>query len=187
MAALQRDRVTSSSGPPGFVWDARIQMVPLVSVRVRDAYVDGAGSMHASIAGLFSVVNDRGSRELDLGALQRYLAEAVWLPTALLPGPGLSWEAMDAERARATMTDGRLTVSAEFSFNGAGDVVEVFIPDRFREMDGRYEPTPWAVACAGHEVRDGFRIPVSCVVEWRLPAGPMPYWRGRVVGIRYTF
>jgi len=34
--------------PPGFVWDARIRMGPLLSVRVRDCYVGGRGSMIGS-------------------------------------------------------------------------------------------------------------------------------------------
>jgi hypothetical protein len=32
-------------GAPGMVWDARMAMAPGVAVRVRDSFVDGAGSM----------------------------------------------------------------------------------------------------------------------------------------------
>jgi len=173
--------------PPGFVWDASIRMLPFVPIRVRDAYVNGSGSMHGAVVGLFPVVNERAKPELDLGALQRYLAEAVWFPTALLPGPDLRWEAIDDARARATLTDGALSVAAEFRFDDDGDVVEIIIADRYREIDGRYEPSPWAVSCSGHEAREGFRIPAACVVEWRVDGTPMPYWRGRVVDIRFTF
>src|SRR5688500_17113274 len=36
----------------GFVWDARIRLVPGISIRVCDASIGGAGSMHASAMGM---------------------------------------------------------------------------------------------------------------------------------------
>jgi hypothetical protein len=71
--------------PAGFVWDARIRMAPGLSIRVRDAFVNGAGSMRASVLGLFTMLNVKGTPDIAAGALHRYLAEAVWFPTALLP------------------------------------------------------------------------------------------------------
>ncbi|MDQ2946102.1 MAG: hypothetical protein M3Y27_09200 [Acidobacteriota bacterium] len=38
--------------PPGFVWDARCRMAPLVSIRIRDSYISGAGASEARLAGL---------------------------------------------------------------------------------------------------------------------------------------
>jgi uncharacterized protein DUF6920 len=72
--------------PPGYVWDAHIGMAPLVDVRVRDAYVAGHGTMRGAVVSLVPVVDEHDKRELDAGALQRYLAETPWFPTALLPG-----------------------------------------------------------------------------------------------------
>ena len=92
-----------SVDPPGFVWDAAIRMGPLVTVRVRDSYLEGNGSMRASVAGLIPVVNAWGRTDLASGALHRYLAESVWLPTALLPGRGVTWEPIDNNAARATL------------------------------------------------------------------------------------
>jgi hypothetical protein len=83
---------------PGFVWDACIRMVcPLIWPRadVRDAYVDGRGSMHAILASLIPAVHEEGTPALNEAALQRYLAEAAWFPTALLPRPGLVWSPID--------------------------------------------------------------------------------------------
>jgi len=174
-----------STTSPGLVWDARIRMAPLVTVRVRDAYVNGRGSMHASILGVYPVMSQSGTPALNAGALQRYLAEAVWFPTALLPASGVAWSPIDDCRARATLTDNATTVALEFRFSDAGDVREVYAPSRPREVDGRYEPTPWLVRCDRHDVREDMRIPTRCEVEWQLPAGPLPYWRGDVTHIRY--
>jgi hypothetical protein len=76
--------------PAGFVWDARIRMAPGLDFLVRDAFVDGTGSMYGTVMGVVPVVNVRGTRDIAAGALVRYLAEAVWMPTALLPSQGVT-------------------------------------------------------------------------------------------------
>ncbi len=176
-----------SSRPVGFVWDASIRMAPLIDVRVRDAYVDGRGMMRGKILSLVPVVDESGKAELNEAALQRYLAEAVWFPTALLPGQGVQWSAIDDRRALATLTDGNTTVSLEFRFSETGEIEGVYSPGRYREVNGAYELTPWAGRYRDYGERNGMRVPLSGEVEWRLPGGNLPYWRGRVVGIDYQF
>lgn len=41
---------------PGFVWDARIRMAPLMNVHVHDAYVAGEGILTAKLFGLITVM-----------------------------------------------------------------------------------------------------------------------------------
>ncbi len=176
-----------SSLPPGFVWDASIRMAPLMNVRVRDAYVAGQGLMQAQILSLVSMVDDRGKAELNAGALQRYLAEAVWFPTALLPGEGVRWSPIDESCALATLTDSGTTVSLEFRFNDSGEVTGVFTPGRFRAVDGKYELTPWAGQFANYQERAGMRIPLDASVEWHLATGIFNWWRGRIVEVEYDF
>jgi hypothetical protein len=174
-----------SAVPVGFVWDARIHMAPLVTVRVRDAYVAGAGSMQAKLAAVVTMLDEHDRKELDRGALQRYLAEAVWYPTALLPREGLDWTAIDDSTALATLSDSGVTVSLQFRFDPTGDVVGAYAPDRPRAVNGAYEPTPWAGRFRNHAVRNGVRIPLEGEVEWILPTGTLPYWRGRILSIEY--
>lgn len=173
--------------PPGFVWDARIRMAPLVAVRVRDRYSGGVGAMFGKLGGLVPVVDERGSPEMASGALHRYLAEAVWFPTRLLPGAGLVWEAVDRTTARATLTDAGTTVSLAFTFGAGGEVIRVYTPERFRDVDGVGVPTPWMGRFEEYRRIDGMMIPVAGEVAWVLPDGPMPYWRGRIVDIAYSF
>lgn len=169
-----------SASPPGFVWDARIRMAPGLTVNVRDSYVDGAGAMRGEVLGLFPVVNAHGSPELAAGALQRYLAEAVWYPPALLPSRGVEWTAIDDSTARATLKDGATTVSIEFRFNAGGEITSAFTPARYREVKGKYEPTPWEGRFADYEERSGLWIPLEAEVEWQLPGRRLPYWQGRI-------
>jgi uncharacterized protein DUF6920 len=182
---VARQRFTTNR--PGFVWDARISMAPLMRVYVRDSYVEGTGGMRASLQGVYPVMDTAAARELNEGALQRYLAEAVWFPTALLPGRGIRWTAIDASSALVTLTDAPTTVSLRFDFDAAGDVTRIFTPTRYREVDGQYVPTPWTVRCEQYGTHDGMRIPVLCTVQWELPDGPLPYWHGRVTKIGYEY
>ncbi|NTU42777.1 MAG: hypothetical protein HGA78_06945 [Nitrospirales bacterium] len=176
-----------TSLPRGFVWDARIRIYPLMTVRVRDEYTSGHGSMEGRINSLMPMISEHNKPELDAGALQRYLAEAVWFPTALLPGQGIQWEATGDNTARATITDSGTTVSLEFRFSEDGEITEVFTLGRYREVKGRYELTPWAAFCSVYEKQEGMRIPTEVVVEWQLPEGRFPYWKGRVVDVEYDF
>jgi hypothetical protein len=173
--------------PPGFVWDARIRMGPAVIARVRDAYVAAEASMQASIYGLLPVVDQHDRAELNAGALQRYLAETVYFPTALLPAQNLIWAPIDDHRALATLTDLETTVSLEFRFNDAGEIESVFTPERYREVNGRYEPTPWAGYFGQYEKHDEMLIPTDGRVEWQLPNKTLTYWKGRPLKIEYRF
>ena len=175
-----------AASPPAFVWDASIRMAPFVAVHVRDSYMGGRGSMKATMFGIYTLADQEGVPELNAGALQRYLGEAVWLPTVLLPGHGVTWTAVDDSSAIATLTDGPTTVSLKFLFDAADRVIEVS-GDRYAEDKGRYQLRPWLVRCAGHEVQSGMLIPMSCEVAWLSPEGPQPYWRGRLTAIEYTF
>jgi hypothetical protein len=176
-----------SPSAPGFAWDARIRMAPFLSATVRDGYVDGHGFMNATLLSLITIVDARDTPELDAGALQRYLAEAVLCPTALLPSQGVQWREIDDHRAEAVLTHGRTTVSLEFRFNDAGVVTAVYTPARFREVDGRYMPTPWGGTFRRYEERGGMRIPIEGEVSWFLPGRTLTYWRGTIGEIQYEF
>jgi len=174
-----------SVSPPGFVWNATIRMGLVMRVRVRDSYLAGEGSIRGKVYSVIPVVNERGKPELNLGALQRYLAEAVWFPTALLPRAGVKWQEIDDRRALATLSDCGISASMEFGFNERGEVAYVFTPGRYREVGGKFELTPWEVRCDKYEERDGFRIPSEAEVAWRPPGASFVWWRGRVVDVAY--
>lgn len=173
--------------PPGFVWDARIAMGAGVTVRVRDAFSDGIGSMRAALMGVIPIVDAAATPELASGALHRYLAEAVWFPTALLPGQGVVWTPSGRDSATATLTEGGTTVSLEFCFNDHGEIIESFTPSRFREVDGGYVLTPWGATYDDYAVTSGVRIPRGGEVAWWLDGRRFVYWRGRVTTITYEY
>lgn len=172
--------------PPGFVWDAQMRMAPLVLVHVRDSYMDGEGSMEGRLAALVPVVDQRGPFAMASGALVRYLAESVWLPTALLPSAGVEWSAISDSAARATLFDGSTTVSLDVFFGPRGEIVRASTA-RYRDVNGHAVLTPWVCHFADYERMDGMMVPRSGSVEWVLPQGTLPYWRGRIERARYRY
>ena len=166
--------------PAGFLWDAKIRMGPGLSVRVRDSFVGGEGAMFGSLMGYIPVVNSRGTPAMSQASLQRWLAEAVWAPGALLPASGVRWAAIDDTSARATVTSGGTTVSLDFFFGADGLVSRIYSPARAREFNGKTEPTPWQGRWSDYAERGGVKVPTRGEVEWLLPEGPQVYWKGRV-------
>ncbi len=171
--------------PPGFVWNGRIAMLPGLPVRVHDAYVAGEGILRASLSGLITLADMRGTPDMNQGELMRYLAEAAWYPTALLPSQGVRWTAVDDTSAKATLQDGDTRVSLLFRFDEQGLIASVLAEARGRTVAGKVIATPWEGRWFNYALRDGMRIPLEGEVAWLLPEGRKPYWRGRITEIRF--
>jgi hypothetical protein len=172
---------------PGFDWDGRVAMMPGVPVRVHDAYVAGDGILHASVPGVFSVVDMRGTGDVAEGELIRFFAEAAWYPTALLPSQGVRWEAVGDRSANATLTEGDVSVTMLFTFNGQGLIDTVRAEARPRTVGDNLVPMPWQGRFWNYDKRGGMRVPLDGEVAWMLPEGAKPYWRGRITEIDYEF
>ncbi len=170
--------------PPGFLWDASVSLAPLVSVRVCDRFHDWTGAASVSLFGVVPLERDDSSPELEEAALMRYLAEAVWYPTALLPTAGVEWESIDERTAKATIETGAVSASLTFSFTEDDAVARVHA-DRYRRVDTGYESTPWSGYWRNYETRNGVRVPTEGEVVWHLPDGDMHAWQGRLTAIQY--
>jgi hypothetical protein len=172
--------------PPGFVWDARIDMAPLMAVRVRDAYVDRRAMMQASMHGIYTLANQVDQPELNAGALQRFLGESIWFPTALLPSAAVTWSARDDRSASVSLADGDTIVTLLFEFGDSGMPVRI-TGHRFKEDGGRYSMQPWEINCGEVAMRDRMAIPLRCEVSWIVDGVKQPYWRGRISSIEYQY
>ena len=168
----------------GFDWDARIQMAPGVNAFVHDTYLLGEGSLHASLLGLFTLANMRNTPELNQGELLRFLAEAAWYPTALLPSQGVRWDAINDTSARATLTAGATTVSLVFQFNAEGAIATCRAEARYRD---KLTAMPWVGRFWEYSVRNGMLIPLEGEVGWEYPEGTRLYFKGRSTEIHYEF
>ena len=168
-------------GAVGFVWNARVTVAPLLHVRVRDAYIEDEGSGHVSLLSAFGISAASGTPEMNSGSLHRFLAEAVWYPVALLPGPTLQWSPIDSSRALATLTDHGLSVSLEFRFADTGEVTGIYTPARWGTFGGGYEQRPWEGHFRNYERTNGFRVPTEGEVGWYVGDEWRAVWKGTIL------
>jgi hypothetical protein len=171
----------AAPGAIGFVWDARVAVAPLLHVRVRDAYVEGTGAGHVSMLSAFRIASATDTPEMNSGSLHRFLAEAVWCPVALLPGPSLRWSPIDASRALATLTDHGTSVSLEFRFAEAGEVTGVYTPARWGTFGGAYEQRPWEGHFRDYACINGVRVPTEGDVGWYVDGEWRAAWEGTIL------
>lgn len=169
--------------PPGFVWAARAQMMPLIWITARDKYTTGRGNMLIKPVSLFTL-GDATGPEMDQGSLARYVAEAMWFPTALLPREQLQWQAVDDRSAQATIHDHHTAFTVTFFFNAEGDVVRVE-GLRFREDDRQQHR--WGGKVLAYGTFDGVRIPSEVEVYWHPEgSGYQPYYRSTITAAEYN-
>jgi hypothetical protein len=175
--------------PPatGFVWNAKVGMPLATHVRVLDSYIAGVGAGRVSLLSAFAVASEAGAPALNSGALHRYLAEAVWCPTALLPQSGIVWSPIDGRSAMATLTDRGTMVSLEFRFNEVGEVTGIYSPGRFGRFDGGYKRVPWEGHFRDYQVHAGMRVPLYGEVGWYDDRALQLVWKGNVMDAQYEF
>lgn len=183
--ALQAEQYFTTT-PPGFVWDARIDMAPLVRARVIDLYQSGQGLLRAKIFSTLTVAEAQRSVELNTGELMRHLAEAVWFPTAFLPGQGIAWLPIDDRAAKATITHGDTRASLVFYFDDRDQVERIHAERWYQRGDGAFELVPWTGTWRHYQARNGLLIPNEGEVKWHLADGDLPYWRAHLVEIAYN-
>ena len=174
-------------GGPGFVWTAEVAMPLGTYVRVIDSYIGGICSGRVSFLSGLPLSSESGAAELNSGALHRYLAEAVWYPTALLPQAGVSWSPINDDAALATLTDKETTVSLEFRFNDIGEVTGIYSPGRFGRFHDGYQRVPWEGHFRYYEVRAGMRVPTFGEVGWYDSEEWQPVWKSNLIHIAYEF
>ena len=170
-----------------FRWDARVRILPLLQLDVRDAYAEGVGSGQVRLPPGVTIAADRDRPELNAAALHRFLAEAVWYPTALLPSDTLHWTAMDADCALATLTDGGNKVSLEFRFDQDGTVGGVYTAGRWARIGKRYVLKPWEGHFSDYRRRQGLLVPSRGEVGWHEDGRLEVVWKGELTSVEYEF
>jgi hypothetical protein len=168
---------------PGFVWSVRTSMLGgALPIDGRDSYLGGHGRMLIKPLSFLKVV-DAADSHVDQGTLLRFLGELVWFPSGALESY-IQWSAVDANRARATMTYAQTTASATFEFDGDGRVTQVSA-DRYMSTESGAELKPWIIPFREWKALDGIIIPVEGEVIWQLESGRFPYYDFTVDALHY--
>lgn len=168
---------------PGFIWKVKVNMAPLLYFTGKDKYEAGRGHMLIKFLSLVKVADATG-KEIDQGAMLRYLAETVWFPSAALNNY-IQWEEVDANSARATMTYGGITAAGVFTFNPKGEVIN-FVAQRYGDFNGRYLMKTWVVNMRQHQEFNGIRIPATGEVIWKLETGDYNWYQFEIKDVEYN-
>lgn len=168
-----------------FLWDAKINIAPLFHVRVRDSLIEAMGEGNVYLMSAISLGSDKNKPELNSGTLYRYLAEAVWHPTALLPQSGVNWESVDNNKAIANLTKFNISISLEFKFNNFGEIIGIYTKDRYGKFGNKYVKYPWEGKFSDYKEFNGIKIPTKGEVGWHLPNGWWLFWKGEIMDAKF--
>ena len=169
--------------PPAFLLYGTLHPLPLVSVSATDKYADGHGTMQITALSFIPLGTAQGP-EMDQGELLRYLGETAWFPTALL-ADYIRWEAIDAQRAQATISLPGISASAIFHVDEQGRYTHL-TAERYREEHKQQVLRPWIGRWGDYREVHGFRIPMAAEASYTLTSGEFSYFRGEVTAIEYN-
>jgi hypothetical protein len=179
-------RATQTISADGFVWDAEVDRRG-VHVRAWDTLGPDGGRMRVWLMGVLPVVR-AGGADVTRSAAGRVAAERVWLPTALLPGAGVTWEALDADTARARMELAGEAVALDLRVDADGRPTAVRLlrwgdPDR----TGTYGPLPFGGDLEGARTFGGITIPTRIRAGWGYGTGTYaPFFDVTVTGADFS-
>lgn len=181
MHAVAKQYITVDN--PAFVWNVALDMIPFIPVTGRDKFVDGKGQITIRLLSLIPMINSADAK-IDQGALQRYLAEMAWYPSAAL-SPYIKWEAIDATSAKATMTYKGVSGSVVFYFNSQGDITGCSA-DRYMGGGNNAALEKWVVQSERHGVMNGIKIPVKSTATWKLKTGDFTWYKLEITDVEYN-
>ena len=170
------------AAPEGFVWAMRTRGGMPVSGS------DSGKWTRFRVFGLIPVARQGGDPDHTRSAYGRHVGEAViWTPAALLPGPGVSWEAVDDRTARVTVGHGRLSQAVDVTVDARGRPVTVVF-QRWSDAnpDREHRLQPFGAVMSDFREVAGYRLP------FRVEAGNhygtehyFPFFRAEVTAIRF--
>lgn len=170
------------AAPAGFVWAMRTTGGTPVSGS------DSGRWTRFRIFGLIPVARVGGDPDHTRSAYGRYVGEAViWAPAALLPGPGVTWEAVNEETVRVTVERGALRQAVDVTVDPEGKpVTAVFQRWSNANPDKEHRLQPFGATMSDFREVGGYRLP------FRVEAGNLygteayfPFFRAEVTSISF--
>jgi hypothetical protein len=168
-----------SVNPPGFVWVGTLRTGGFPFVRARDRYRDGKGNMQIKLATVLIIADPTGAA-MDQASMTRYLNELMWFPTAFL-APNVSFEAIDQNSAKVTLTDVGKQVTAILYFDAEGRPTDFVAPRSYGEG-----LQTWSVPITAYGAFGGFNLPVRVKAVWKLPEGDFEYIDVVITDLEYN-
>ena len=145
-----------------------------------DYYMNGKGGMKGVLA-KFVTLFDQTGPAMNKACLITYLAEAFFLPEALLK-EFITLKQVDEHSVEATITNKGVTATGIFHFNDAYEMTSFTTNDRGQiAPDGSIEYTPWEAQCENYKTySDGIKRPTVFRAVWKNKDGDFVYFDGKI-------
>ncbi len=148
-------------------------------------YVDSAATFQVRIASLFPMVDQKGTEMTKAETVTLMNDIVVMAPAAVLDLP-FTWQPVSDRSIRATFTNAGYTVSAELTFDAAGDLVGFISNDRWQVTATATTKFPWSTPISGYAEVNGIRIGTKGDANWIEPSGEWTYGRFTIREIEYN-
>ncbi len=174
--------------PGGLVWKLKAGRGAL-RVSGSDGFDRGASWSRFWLMNVFPVARAGGTRDHARAAFGRVVAEAVfWTPAALLPQYGATWQAVDADTIRATVTYDGMVQTVDISVAEDGRPTAVMLP-RWSDAnaDKEYRVQPFGGYLTDFRDFDGYMLPTR--VEGGNFIGTndyFPFYKAEVRSLRFV-
>ncbi len=124
------------------------------------------------------------SRKVHEAAMQRYLAEMIWVPSLAL-SPYVTWKQIDDNTVNASMEYEGRWVSGVFHFSPYGDIFG-FSTRRFLGTDSDAKKHDWSLDVLQCKPFSGILVPSKVASTWQLEDRDWTQQRVRVTSVRYN-
>ena len=170
---------------PNFIWVSEMETSQFFWINAIDSYVNGKGNMLIKLNSSITVADSWGV-ELDKSGLFRYISEAVFFPSKLLPSKNLLWNILDSNKAEIKFINHDNSIVAKLYFNSEFKISKIETYDKYRALEAGFEKSLHTVYFSNYKiVNDLFEVPTSMEVEWDLASGKFKYGKFDIENISY--
>lgn len=152
-----------------------------------DSYRDGRGDMKGVVGKLITIFDVDGE-EMDKACLATYLAEILFVPSAILQND-VSFDDIGNNQLKATITCKNVTASGIFTFSDEGEMQTFVTDDRaVQGTDGSIEHVKWTAICSGYRCdENGVKQPSVFKAVWNYPDEDFIYFDGDISSFSYGY
>lgn len=160
--------------PPARLFHMRASMLG-IQAQGYHRYVEQSATMRVKAAALVPVVTAEG-QEMTRGETVTLFDDMCVMAPATLIDPAIVWEEIDPHAVQARVATAGHTVSAELSFNDAGELAHFVSDDRSRVLpDGTFRPLRWSTPIARYGTYGAFHLPSAGEARWHESSGAHAY------------
>jgi hypothetical protein len=158
-------RATERLSVEGFAWKAAIGQ-GVMKFFGWDYYYQGSGQTHFALWNVLTVAND-SRPDTARSAIGRLAGELLWLPSALLPQRGVTWEAMADDTIQATFAIDGEPISMTLTLDSNGRVLKVsYLRWGDQTPDRSHTYLPFGGDMLAEQTFGGFTIPTESHIGW---------------------